>query len=113
MDVSEMKKFLKYSDLTIEQKNVLGKINRDFDEKSIKKVYNSFINLLNIIDDKNAIDIIKKLSTIKPVYSFQTIYNLLKEFCEDKKNVQVELDELNKYIDFDLDIFMLNNVVFD
>ena len=75
-------------------------------------MYDSIIEILSSIDNRKAINLIKKLATIKPIYSFQTLYNLLVEFAEDKNHIEECLNSLEKYIDYKIDVFMLINVIY-
>ncbi len=107
-----MIKLLEYKEINDVQKRILKKINKEFTSQTTNKIYDSIINIMNNIDNKNSIEIIRKLSTIKPIYKFQTLYDLLYEFAGDKESLQNDFIELKKYIGFDIDIFMLNNVLF-
>jgi hypothetical protein len=107
-----MKKILKYCELDETKKEILKKINKDLSEEEKKEIYDSFVDVLSSINNKNAINIIKKLATIKPIYSFQTIYNLIKEFTEEKNENKENLTKLRKYTKYEIDIFMLINVIY-
>lgn len=106
-----MKKLMKYDQLTDNKKEILKKLNKDFSEDMIISFYNSFVNTLSTIKNKSSIEIIEKLPTVKPIYSFQTIFNLLREFSENADDIQDDFIELKKYIGFEVDIFMLMNVI--
>lgn len=106
-----MKKLIKYDKLADHKKETLKNLNKEFSEEMIINFYNSFVNILGTIKNKSSIEVIEKLPTIKPIYSFQTIFDLLREFSENAYDVQGDFIELKKYIGFDVDIFMLINVI--
>ncbi len=102
----------RYNELNDAQKKILKKINKELNDTIIIRIYDSITNILSTIEKDNSIEVIRLLSTIKPIYKMQTLFDLLFEFAGDKEEVQDEFKELKKYIGFEIDMFMLNNVIF-
>jgi hypothetical protein len=82
-----MNKFLMYNELNAVKKGIIKKINKDFNASSRMRVYDSLVNILKVMNS-NSIKVVRLLSTIKPIYKIQTIYDLLYEFVGEKELVQ-------------------------
>ena len=104
-----MESYDKLSDI---KKKLLQKINKSFNKEETCEFYESFIIVLKSIKNRQALKIVKKLATVKPIYKFETIFNLLKEYCDMSDEVQVTLSKLKRYTEYDIDFFMLVNVLF-
>ena len=102
---------LSYGELSEVQKEILRGMNDEFDEKTTARIYNSFMNILSSVKDKDAREIIRKLPVIKPIYRFQTVFDLLCEFGGSDGTAE-DYNELRKYTGFEIDVFMLANVAF-
>ncbi len=105
-----MKKIKNYKELSKKRKDVLNNLVPNHIELS-EIVYDAIANVIAKIDNKNAISIIKKLSTIKPYYKVQTIIDLFKEYV-DYNSLLNEFSVLQKISDEQIDIFKVNNVLF-
>ncbi len=82
-----MNKFLMYNELNAVKKGIIKKITKDFNASSRMRVYDSLVNILKVMNS-NSIKVVRLLSTIKPIYKIQTIYDLLYEFVGEKELVQ-------------------------
>lgn len=82
-------------------------INELFDINS-ELLKSSFLKIINSINDEKVISIIKSFATIRPVIKFKTIFCILEEFNESNDLI-VEFNILRRYINNNIDIFMLSN----
>lgn len=105
-----MKKYNELSDNTKEElKSVIKEIR---DEENIKLIFDSISNILDTLGNEDSVDIMKKLATVKPIYSIQTIIDLLRELSDNAYDVQGDFVELKKYVEFEIDWFKITNFIF-
>ena len=105
-----MKKYNELSDNAKEElKLVIREIN---DEKNVSLIFDSISNILDTFENENSVNIMKKLATVKPIYSIQTIFDLLRELSDNAYDVQGDFIELKKYVGFEIDWFKIVNFIF-
>ena len=79
-------------------------------EFDIDKFFNSLENVINNVTNEEYDKLIQKLVLIKPVCKFGIIYYLLKgNYNETQFNV--EFNYLKKFVDYEIDLFMLYNFI--
>ena len=101
----------RYKDLSRRQKNDVFTIISDVKKESIVKLYDSFVNILETIKDEKSIELIKTLPRIKPIFKVHTLLDLLKELSENVNAVHSDFVEVKKYNGFDIDVFILLNMI--
>ena len=101
----------RYNELVDHQKQDVLAMITDVKEESIIKLYDSIINIINKIENKNSVEVIKSLARIKPIYKVQTLFDLLRELCDNDYDIQEEFIEVKKYIGLEIDVFTLVNMI--
>ena len=87
------------------QFNEFIKGNETIDEEELK---DSFLKIINSINNDNLMTIIREFPKYKPIIRFKTLIYILEEFKHDGE-LDKEFDIMRKYIDKNIDIFMLVN----
>ena len=103
----------KFNELSEHQKEDILNIIRDVKKESIINLYDSIVNVINTIDNQACLEILKKLPQYKPMYSVQTLFDILREFSSNAYDVQGDFIEIRKYIGMEIDVFMIVNVMMD
>jgi hypothetical protein len=103
----------KFNELSEHQKEDIINIIKDVKKESIVNLYDSIVNIINTIDNKGCIEILQKLPQYKPIYSVQTLFDILREFSSNAYDVQGDFIELRKYIGMEIDVFMIVNMMMD
>ena len=101
----------KYNKLRKRQKQDVLSMIKDIDEESIIKLYDSIANIIDNIKNKDSIEAIKSLARVKPIYAVQTLFYLLKEYCDNTANTKEDFIEVKKYIGLEIDVFTLVNMM--
>ena len=101
----------KYNELGARQQEDILTIISDVKEKSIIKLYDSIVNIINTINNKESIEIIKALPRVKPKYNVQTFFDLVRELSELAYDVQGDFIELKKFIGMEIDVFIIVNMM--
>ena len=103
-----MKKFNELGER--QQKDILTIIS-DVKEESIIKLFDSIINIVNTINNKSSLDLIKDLPRVKPKYSVKTLLDLLIELTDNSENLQSDFIEIKKYVGMEIDVFIIINMM--
>ena len=106
-----MEEPLKYTELNNNNDNSEGVI-IGLDKEGTNIFYKSILFVLSNIKNKNIIELMRKMSQIKPIYNVQTIVYLLKEFSENNEEINERLEKLKYFNDYKIDLFKFINLIF-
>ena len=100
----------KFNELANTQQGDIFRIVKDIDKESAIKLYDSIATIISASDEENVRKAFKSL-LYKPIYKVQTVYDLLKEFCEIDEILYKEFEEVEKYLGQDIDLFVITNMM--
>ena len=77
----------------------------------MKEIFDLIANAIETIENEEALTVLKRLSTIKLIYKLKTIIQLLDVF-KGEHNYSDAFIVLRKYEGIEIDMFIINNVLF-